>query len=430
MKKMDEPWLNKVRDSLKDYEEPVPFNGWERLERELSASPGFSIYKRRRRYMAVAAVFLLLISSAYIISLYLSGTTLEETTSPVVTLIPDTLDPGTEPFSEEQIVTSLPQYKEVKQGIHPTVAYIPDTQEIIPEAGGEIPAEDKIMEVINQKEEAPDITEEENFPTAVQSPERRKVAPSSKDKLHLPVDTKKARDSRRWSMGLALANTTGVSGAGDNYMEYSKLSLSAMAADGIYSVESGALIVRESNSPYTQRLKDVDYNHRQPVTVGISVRKELSREFSLETGLMYTFLSSDASIDNEYVKKQEQKLHYLGIPLKANWTFWEKSRFSLYVSGGGMVEKSIAGETGYVFTQAGKEMNAGESTYKNSDLKVKELQWSLSAAAGVQYHINRYMGLYVEPGVAYYFDDGSDVQTIRKERPFNFNLQVGFRFSY
>ena len=36
---------------------------------------------------------------------------------------------------------------------------------------------------------------------------------------------------------------------------------------------------------------------------------------------------------------------------------------------------------------------------------------------------------YAEPGVVYYFDDGSNVNTIRKEHPFNFNIQLGVRFT-
>lgn len=51
-------------------------------------------------------------------------------------------------------------------------------------------------------------------------------------------------------------------------------------------------------------------------------------------------------------------------------------------------------------------------------------------ALGAQYNINRKVGVYVEPGIAYYFDDGSSVQTIRKENPCNFTLQAGLRLSY
>ena len=61
---------------------------------------------------------------------------------------------------------------------------------------------------------------------------------------------------------------------------------------------------------------------------------------------------------------------------------------------------------------------------------VDPLQFSVAGALGAQLNISRKVGVYVEPGVSYYFDDGSDVQTIRKENPFNFTLQGGLRLTY
>ena len=60
----------------------------------------------------------------------------------------------------------------------------------------------------------------------------------------------------------------------------------------------------------------------------------------------------------------------------------------------------------------------------------KPWQFSLTAAVGAQYNIGRHVGVYVEPGVSYYFDDGSSLQTIRKDKPCLFSLQAGFRLSY
>ena len=56
----------------------------------------------------------------------------------------------------------------------------------------------------------------------------------------------------------------------------------------------------------------------------------------------------------------------------------------------------------------------------------------LYSLTSVRWRIDVYkrQGIYVEPGVAYFFDDGSDVQTIRKENPFNFNIQAGIRLTY
>ncbi len=77
-----------------------------------------------------------------------------------------------------------------------------------------------------------------------------------------------------------------------------------------------------------------------------------------------------------------------------------------------MIEKAVYGKLG------------------DEDITVKPLQLSISSALGGQLNINKNIGLYLEPGVAYFFDDGSEIETIRKETPFNFNLQAGIRFTY
>ena len=46
-----------------------------------------------------------------------------------------------------------------------------------------------------------------------------------------------------------------------------------------------------------------------------------------------------------------------------------------------------------------------------------------------QYDFSKLVGVYLEPGVSYYFDNGSDVRTIYKDKPFNFNLNLGVRFT-
>ena len=59
---------------------------------------------------------------------------------------------------------------------------------------------------------------------------------------------------------------------------------------------------------------------------------------------------------------------------------------------------------------------------------VKPLQWSANASMGMQFNINKTVGLYAEPGISYYFDNGSDIKTIYGDKPLNFNLNVGLRF--
>lgn len=148
--------------------------------------------------------------------------------------------------------------------------------------------------------------------------------------------------------------------------------------------------------------------HKQPFSAGVAVRKELSDRWGIESGLVYTQLNSEISAASGTLSyTQDQKLHYIGIPVKADVSLYKTERINLYASAGGMVEKCVGG-----------------------DVKPNPLQLSLTAAAGIQYKLNDRLSLYAEPGLSYHFDDGSPVSTIRKEKPLNVNLSCGVRMTY
>lgn len=184
-------------------------------------------------------------------------------------------------------------------------------------------------------------------------------------------------------------------------------------ASSILNVGDGEELVFREGMPYL--LKDTEekaeIEHKQPVSVGVSLRKSLSGRISVETGVVYTYLASDVKYPGTSTVV-EQKLHYLGIPVRVNYDVWKKKRFLLYASAGGMVEKCIYGRVD------------GETE------SVDPLQFSVTGAVGAQVNVSSRVGLYIEPGVAYYFDDGSSVETIRKEHPCNFSLQGGIRLMY
>lgn len=89
-----------------------------------------------------------------------------------------------------------------------------------------------------------------------------------------------------------------------------------------------------------------------------------------------------------------------------------------------MVEKSLSAKATTAYVLNGRKMNT-----ETNKLSMKELQWSVNAAAGIQLNITREVGIYAEPGVGYYFDNGSDVKTAYSDNPFNFNMKLGLRYS-
>lgn len=89
------------------------------------------------------------------------------------------------------------------------------------------------------------------------------------------------------------------------------------------------------------------------------------------------------------------------------------------------MEKCVSGRSRTEYIIGGSTVST-----KTEDVMVRQLQWSVNASAGLQLNLSRHVGLYVEPGVSYAFDNGSDVETIYSKHPVNFDLTVGFRFSF
>lgn len=165
--------------------------------------------------------------------------------------------------------------------------------------------------------------------------------------------------------------------------------------------------------------------HWQPVSVGVSLSLGFGERFSLDSGLDYSCLVSDMSSgteDNRYDIRQT--LHYVGLPLRARFSFWKPAGFDLYLTAGGKVEKCVGGttSTSYIVDSAVK------STVRDR-IMVEPLQWSVGASFGLGYSFNEFLGIYAEPGFSYYFDNGSFVETVYRERPFNFSLSLGLRFN-
>lgn len=418
MKEMkdNEQWMDALRKKLEDYSEPVPASGWEQLEQQMHPSVEKRIYPYRR-WAVAAAVALLVVASS--VSLYFLGTPaadeMRRTVAPALTVAPDVLP---EPALPDVRLTETEPVKQPETSTTGNTRVLAKAEKALPvfeeEAAPVVTSDDKSEpEKNNAAVEKQQAVERES--TARAAEKKREVRrPSGRDKLHLPQGEKSARQKGKWSVGLSVGNGGGTSADGGelNYTPTPQRVGLMDVANDVVTIPADKELVFEEGVPYLRAPSpEPEIEHRLPVSVGVSVRKQLPKGFSVETGLTYTLLSSDIKIAGRG-RVESQKLHYLGIPVRANWNFFDKKNFALYVSGGGMVEKCVYGKV------AGEKVN------------VKPLQLSVMGAVGAQYSVTRHIGIYVEPGVAYFFDDGSHVQTIRKETPFNFNLQGGIRFTY
>ena len=165
--------------------------------------------------------------------------------------------------------------------------------------------------------------------------------------------------------------------------------------------------------------------YEKPFTLGLSANIGLNDRWSVLTGLEYTRLRSTHSIgrDTLYIKNQ-QTIHYLGVPLGLSYTVWSKGNLNPNASAFGKMEIPVAGILN------SEHHNGVAYTYQNTLRLKAPVQWSAGAGIGVQYNLTPWMGLYAEPQVRYYFDTGGGVQTIRQVQPVEFAVPFGVRLTF
>ena len=171
---------------------------------------------------------------------------------------------------------------------------------------------------------------------------------------------------------------------------------------------------------------ETDIKHRLPIRAGISFTYNFNERFGIETGLSYTNLISDVREGSEsHYYTGEQKLHYIGIPLNLKYRVFSWKRFDLYASTGALAEKCVSAKLDKDFILVHQKKGS-----ESENLSEKPMQWSVNASLGVQCNLINSMSIFVEPGISYYFNDGTNIQTIYKEKPLNFNLNLGIRFTF
>lgn len=280
--------------------------------------------------------------------------------------------------------------------------------------------ETNVKEISSKKENS----KEENRQTEVKPEKRednRMLRKNQDDALLAYNDVTERSGSTdapsRWSVSTGAMGGLGASGTTTAYGDYLVLS----CPGGADTKDSPMLDMSSVNRDVETK---TEYEHHLPIRIGLSVAYALTDRLSISSGLTYTRLSSDikdASRESKYTG--EQRLHYVGIPVNVSYKVASLRWLGLYGTAGVLAEKCVSGTTdeGYMENNTMKYTNT-------HDISSKPLQMSVNAAVGIQFDILNNVGIYAEPGLSYYFDDGSALQTLYKEKPLNFNLNVGVRF--
>lgn len=278
-------------------------------------------------------------------------------------------------------------------------------------------------QVFSQEETQSQITlqpEQSQQPQQKEQPEQKKQKPPYPwEREYLTQAPKQRRHAKRFSFGI-------YTSGGIKYNLYGK----TMEGNTIGASLNGS---EWKDDPmlgihFLNRGKEIEshIHHKQPIREGISFIYQPNDRIGFESGVTYTILLSDVKKGSEnHYYTGKQSLHYIGIPFHIKYRAFSWKQLDLYASSGILMENRISGkiEKKYIINNT---INGTE----REDISSKPFQLSANIGIGLQYRLVSIIGIYAEPGLSYYFDDHSDIQTIYKEKPFNFNFNIGLRFTW
>ena len=404
----EEEWIKRLYDHAADYEPPVPDDLWEKIEARLPKELVAKKPKARK-----VSLWVRLTAAAAFVGI-LAGTTVllwpkhEET--PAASMASVTKESGKTPMESEKSDESEP--------VCPTVVRMPKsvfTEPIFAESviAESVIAEADKTEAYNSDEAEVSTNVQSGQPSAESSSteEKQKTEPSQQmliRELDEKITDYKVQQKRRVAVSLYASNGFG------NLSNFNRVLMSdEMLASYDYDSRLGKTSTRSSDPVYLANYEERQ-NYYQPISFGLTANFPISSRLSLSSGAVYTRLRSDFTNVADYLVYQNQTtLHYIGIPLNVQYHVWQWHGLNVYATAGGQVDFNVKAR-----------LEEDGTVHK---MQKDRTQWSVGGALGVQYNIIPQLGLYVEPGVRHYFDNGSRIRNYFKYRPTNFNLQIGLR---
>lgn len=411
---------------MTDYEIDEPENLWDAIESKRTETSSTPRPMKRpvmlwvKRSIAAAAMIAVVIS----VGVYLINVKQDISETPLLTKVTDnsavSLDNHPQNIMGHNVPSKLPSKALIAQNrlAEPNSDILPsvpsattEVQEVTVDNGPDDNADNQ--PAVEDKAVKPDGTSEGGEHI------KKEIYPSVADNNYIASIRPKASTSNNVSVSIYSSGGTG-SALNYNSKGDSFVGVGPDDSDWEDNPLLGILVFNQGKDIET------DIRHRLPIRAGISFTYNFNERFGIETGLSYTNLISDVREGSEsHYYTGEQKLHYIGIPLNLKYRVFSWKRFDLYASAGALAEKCVSAKLDKEFI-LDHQKKGSEST----NLSEKPMQWSANASLGVQCNLVNSMSIFVEPGISYYFNDGTNIQTIYKEKPLNFNLNLGIRFTF
>lgn len=437
---MNEQWRTNMREKLDGHRQAAPLLSWDEVERRAAAAEkSAKVAAWGRRAMAAAAMVIFLCGVAATLLLLNDGQNAQQVANLERHYAPQhyttkPADNGTNAVAHNINAEKGTRTANTAGSDNTQYYYANDNRNIVNQETNlyaAVPANNQ------QKASQPQANIETT--TDTQQSTTDYTSKNSTDKAPLGQQTTRTQPNRTESLPAKLPrNTAKPTRAGGAWMAKAYVSGGAMGANNSQMQRPMLATAHTYGAPFDEEIRNGEYvrlentspavetkaHHRQPLRVGAAVRYALNNRWSIDAGLTYARHRSDITRKmGNVVNETQQTLHYLGVPLNVNYRIVGNRRFNVYAAAGVTGEKLLKGKRKTV-TQ-NEDMPDDVQT---ESVKENRAQFSVNAAIGAEYKIDDRLSVFAEPGISHYFDNGSELSSIYKERPTNFNLNVGLRF--
>ncbi len=191
-----------------------------------------------------------------------------------------------------------------------------------------------------------------------------------------------------------------------------------MMSQGRFKIPTSTAFVENEGTDY----------YYLPMSFGVGVKFGILKWLEIGIGVNYTLLmkrvtgnyyeyDSSGSLVRSGTAELKNSQHYIGIPLDIFFNIYGNEHWNTYASVGGCIEKCVSNHYNGIF----------DNQEINHKVLVQGIQSSVKLGLGVEYCPVRYLGIYIDPSLRYYFDNNQP-RSIRTSQPLSFGVEAGLRF--
>ena len=434
-----DPFIELIKSKLADYEAEVAPEGWERIESSLFVSQRAKVVRTKWIASSVAAVAAAMIGVFFVFQTLDKSAPIQtsdnQLTEYQIKAAPSIIEESTKSLSiekqtkAEKLTSSLIADNSSSNLISQSVSKEIDSRTTNNETTL-IPSDKKEKSTsIKDKSQQEETEREKEKLSEIDEETQQRLIEDFINKGNEPltlaeINTRKSNRKSRNSVSVV-----GQSGLiSSQYTNRLPNTLRSSVSDtyGTYTLaKMQAFNDEEEIEPESET------THNQPVSFGLLTSFALTQKLQIETGVVYTYLSSETkSKSSDFQNSERVQFHYLGVPLNLNYSLLSINKLNLFVTAGGMIEKDINGKIKYNDEKKVPTLNSGYASNSSSKIKQKNPQLSVAAGLGITYPIYEKANLFGKVGGRYYIHSNNEYKTYYSDEKIGLDIQVGIKFNF